>query len=163
MQPESTNSEPNWSFAGYADLIQGTGYSCLSLLRIHYRAGDGERTIRTVECTHWIPTNNGGAFAGKCQLRNELRGFRVDRVERVYDLRSATRIHNLEEWFFISLPRDKQDECASNYFRYKIFLRRISGITNTNLPKCPTCKNQNSAVTTGGDYRCTTCESIFRY
>lgn len=163
MSLTATNPELYRSFDGYAELIQGTGHSYLSLLRIHYRDADGVRTIRTVECTHWIPTQSGGAFAGKCQLRNDLRGFRVDRVEKAYDLKLSTRIQNLEEWFFISLSRDKQVKCASDYFRYKIFLRGINGIANTNLPRCPTCKHQNSEVTVGGDYRCTTCENIFRY
>lgn len=53
---------------------------------IYHTAGRGERTTRIVE-PHWIENHNGVLYLiGYCQLRQEERRFRLDRIESITHL-----------------------------------------------------------------------------
>lgn len=174
MSLAETDSKLYWSFAGYSEMIQKTGFSCAVVLRIHYRGADGKKTIRTVDCTHWTPKQNGGAFVGNCRLRGELRSFRFDRVERVYDLEISRRVDSLESLFFSHLNETDQIGCALQFPIYQQYLplsiRSAKSILNSTIshPKaagtmCSTCHHRSTETTKGGDYKCNRCGSIFRY
>lgn len=73
----------------------------LNVLRIAYRAEDGQLTDRMIEPLGMYSTQENWILIAHCRLRNELRAFRLDRVERLEDtyLRFEPHQFTLRQYF----------------------------------------------------------------
>jgi predicted DNA-binding transcriptional regulator YafY len=74
---------PNWLRAGAQ--VPGVLQAALAtgeVLRLRYQAGDGTETTRLVEPMGLVASTNGWYLFGWCRLRQAVRSFRLDRVQR---------------------------------------------------------------------------------
>lgn len=67
------------------------------VVRIRYTAQDGNKTTRAVEPVIFASTNGHWYLIGWCQLRNEMRWFRVSRIEHATATKTRCGIHDVEE------------------------------------------------------------------
>lgn len=67
------------------------------VVRICYTASDGNKTTRDVEPVIFASTNGHWNLIGWCQLRNEMRWFRVSRIERATVTRMGCGNHTVDE------------------------------------------------------------------
>ena len=67
------------------------------VVRIRYTAQRGSRTTRDVEPVIFASTNGSWYLIGWCRLRNEMRWFRVSRIEQATVTQAACGTHGVEE------------------------------------------------------------------
>ncbi len=67
------------------------------VVRIRYGAQDGSTTTRDVEPVIFASTNGHWHLIGWCQLRNEMRWFRVSRIEHATPTKTPCGTHGVEE------------------------------------------------------------------
>ena len=67
------------------------------VVRIRYTAEDGNTTTRDVEPVIFASTNGRWNLIGWCQLRNDMRWFRVSRIEHATVLKARCGTHDIEE------------------------------------------------------------------
>jgi predicted DNA-binding transcriptional regulator YafY len=67
------------------------------VVRIRYTAQDGNKTARDVEPVIFASTNGHWYLIGWCQLRNEMRWFRVSRIEHATATKTRCGNHDVEE------------------------------------------------------------------
>lgn len=67
------------------------------VVRIRYTAQQGSKTTRDVEPVIFASTNGSWYLIGWCRLRNEMRWFRVSRIEQATVTQAACGTHGVEE------------------------------------------------------------------
>jgi predicted DNA-binding transcriptional regulator YafY len=67
------------------------------VVRIRYTAQDGNKTTRDVEPVIFASTNGHWYLVGWCQLRNEMRWFRMGRIEHAATTKTRCGTHDVEE------------------------------------------------------------------
>lgn len=67
------------------------------VVRIRYAAQDGETTTREVEPVIFASTHGRWYLIGWCRLRNEMRWFRVSRIEHAAVTRTRSGTHDIAE------------------------------------------------------------------
>ncbi len=68
------------------------------LLKLKYEDAEGKVTDREVQVRECDTTNPGGYLIGICQLRNDFRTFRIDRVKRAVDIETGEVLDNIPAW-----------------------------------------------------------------
>lgn len=94
MINEETASRHYWQHASYKDKIRAEGRPFTGTWRMHYISTSGERTIRTVMISHFLPRNDSGHILGMCKLRGEERTFSIGGIQRAYDLETCLLIED---------------------------------------------------------------------
>lgn len=64
-------------------------------LKLHYRDASGTTTIRVVQAQECDTTNPEGYLIGYCELRQDIRTFRIDRIQRAIDMATGEIIDDL--------------------------------------------------------------------
>lgn len=67
------------------------------VVRIRYTAQDGNKTTRDVEPVIFASANGHWHLVGWCQLRNDMRWFRVSRIEHATRTKTRCGTHGVEE------------------------------------------------------------------
>ena len=67
------------------------------VVRIRYTAQDGNKTTRDVEPVIFASTNGHWYLVGWCQLRKEMRWFRMSRIEHADTTKTRCGTHDVEE------------------------------------------------------------------
>lgn len=67
------------------------------VVRIRYTAQDGNRSVRDVEPVIFASTNGHWYLIGWCQLRDDMRWFRVSRIERATVTKARCGTHDVKQ------------------------------------------------------------------
>ena len=78
--------------------IRANGLKVQGRLQFKYENENGEQTKRTVQLSHTYPKVLFKYLLGHCELRNEERTFRLDRVTSPVDAADDSEIINLPFW-----------------------------------------------------------------
>ena len=68
------------------------------LLQLKYQDANGSQTAREVQVRECDTLNPAGYLTGHCQLRDEFRTFRMDRIKQAIDMETGEVIHDLPAW-----------------------------------------------------------------
>ena len=68
-------------------------------LSIEYTDAEGKQTVRKVQMREFDASLHGGILMGHCELRNETRTFRFDRIKRCVDLTTGEVIEDIKGFF----------------------------------------------------------------
>ena len=67
-------------------------------LKLTYRDSAGQGTEREVQVRECDTLNPSGYLTGHCQLRDQFRTFRIDRIERAVDLETGEIVEDITAW-----------------------------------------------------------------
>lgn len=88
--------EPRWDTA--AKYAPSNPKPVGGLLKLAYEDGTGRATEREVQVRECDTLNSAGYLTGHCQLRDEFRTFRMDRIKQAIDMETGEVIHDLPAW-----------------------------------------------------------------